>query len=66
VQDVLSFSLLSKKLNIKIYGNIIFSVLLYSCETWWFLLKEELRLRVFVNMMLRRIFGPKRDAVTGE
>jgi len=39
---------------------------LYVCETWSLTLREELRLRVFENMVLRRIFGPKRDEVTGE
>jgi hypothetical protein len=41
-------------------------VVLYGCETWWLTLREELRLRVFENMMLRKIFGPKRDQVTSE
>jgi hypothetical protein len=37
-----------------------------GCETWWLTLREERRLRVFENRVLRRIFGPKRDEVTGE
>ena len=41
-------------------------VVLYGCETWLLTLKEERRLRVFENRVLRRIFGPKRDKVTGE
>jgi hypothetical protein len=41
-------------------------VVLYECETWSLTLREENRLRVFENRMLRRIFGPKRDEVTGE
>ena len=41
-------------------------MLLYGCETWSLTLKEERRLRVFENMVLRRVFGPKRDEVTGE
>jgi hypothetical protein len=41
-------------------------VVLYGCETWSLTLREEHRLRVFENMVLRRIFGPKRDVVTGE
>ena len=41
-------------------------VVLYGFETWSFTLREERRLRVFENMVLRRIFGPKRDEVTGE
>ena len=40
--------------------------LLYGCETWSLTLREERRLRVFENRMLRRVFGPKRDKVTGE
>ena len=46
--------------------TIIFPVVLYGCETWTLTLKEEHRLRVFENRVLRRIFGPKRDEVTGE
>jgi hypothetical protein len=45
---------------------IILPVVLYVCETWSLTLKEELRLRVFEDRMLGRIFGPKRDDVTGE
>ena len=59
-------SLLSKKLNIKVYRTIIFSVVLYGCETWSLTLREERRLRVFENRVLRRVFGPKRDKATGE
>jgi len=52
---------------VKIHRTIIFPVLLYGCETWSLTLREEeLRLRVFENRVLRRIFGPKRDEVTGE
>jgi hypothetical protein len=51
---------------IKIYRTIILSVLLYGCETWLFILREESRLRVFGRRVLRRIFGPKKDEVTGE
>jgi hypothetical protein len=58
--------LLSKNLKIKIYRTIILPVVLYGCETWWLTLREELRLRVFENRVLRRVFGPKRDDVTGE
>ena len=65
VQNLLSFSLLSKYLKIKIYRTIILPVVLYGCETWSLTLREERRLRVFENRMLRRIFGPKRDEVTG-
>jgi len=66
VQNLLSSSLLSKNLKIKICRNIILSVVLYGCETWLLTLREERRLRVFENRVLRRIFGPKRDEVTGE
>jgi hypothetical protein len=66
VQNVLSSRLLSKNLKIKIYRNIILPVVLYWCETWSLTLREERRLRVFENRVLRRVFGPKRDGVTGE
>jgi hypothetical protein len=66
VQDLLSYSLLSKNTKIKIYRTIILSVVLYGCETWSVTLREEHRLRVFENRVLWRIFGPKRDGVTGE
>jgi hypothetical protein len=46
--------------------TIIFPVVLYGCGTWSLTLREEQRLRVFENKVLRRIFGPKRDEVTGE
>jgi hypothetical protein len=46
--------------------TIILSVVLYGCETWYVTLRGENRLRVFENRVLRRIFGPKRDEVTGE
>ena len=61
-----SSNLLSKNLNIKIHRTIILPVVLYGCETWSLTLREERRLRVFENRVLRRIFGPKRDEVTGE
>ena len=57
--------LLSKNLKIKIYRTIILPVL-YGCETWSLTLREERKLRVFENMVLRRIFGPRRDEVAGE
>ena len=66
VQNHLSSRLLSKNLKIKIYRTIILPVVLYGCETWSLTLREERRLRVFENRVLRRIFGPKRDEVTGE
>jgi hypothetical protein len=51
---------------VKIYKTIILPVALYGCETWSLTLMEEHRLRVYENRVLRRIFGPKRDEVTGE
>ena len=53
-------------LKIKIYRVIILPVVLYGCETWSLTLREGRRLRVFENRVLRRIFGPKWDDVTGE
>jgi hypothetical protein len=66
LQNLLSSSLLSKNVNIKIYRTIILPVVLYGCESWSLTLREECRLRVFENEVLRRIFGPKRDEVIGE
>ena len=66
VQNLLSSSLLTKKLKIKIYRTIILPVVLYGCETLSLTLREERRLRVFEKRVLRRVFGPKRDEVTGE
>jgi hypothetical protein len=51
---------------IKIYRTIILPVVLYGCEAWTLTLREESRLKVFENRVLRRVFGPKRDEVTGE
>ena len=65
VRNLLCSSLLSKELEIKIYRNIIMPVLC-RYETWSLTLREERRVRVFENGVLRRIFGPKRDEVTGE
>ena len=50
-----------KNLKMKIYKTIIFPVVLYGCETWSLTLREECRLRVFENRILRRIFRPKRE-----
>jgi hypothetical protein len=58
--------LLSKNIKIKIYRIIIFTLVLYGCETWSLTLTEERRLRVFEKRVLRRIFGPKRDEGKGE
>jgi len=65
VQNLLSFSLLSKNLKIKTYRTIILPVVLYGCETWLLTLREKRRLRVYENRVLRRIFGPKRDENKG-
>ena len=64
MQNILSSSLLSKNLNIKIYRTIIFPVVLYGCETWSLSFREERCLTVFENRVLRDIFGPKRDELT--
>ena len=55
-----------KNINIKIYRNKLRSVVLYGYETWSLTLREESRLRLFENKVLRGIFGPKRDEVTRE
>jgi hypothetical protein len=52
---------MSKNLKIKIYKTVILPVVLYGCETWSLILREEHRLRVLENRVLRRIFGPKRE-----
>jgi hypothetical protein len=54
---------MSINIKISIYKTIILPVVLYGCETWSLTLREEHRLRVFENRVLRRIFGPKRDGV---
>jgi len=66
VQNLSSSRLLSKNLKIEIYRTIILPVVLYWCEIWSLTLREERKLRVFENMVLRRIFGPRRDEVTEE
>jgi hypothetical protein len=66
VQNLLSSNLLSKNLKIKIYRAIILPVVLYGCETRSLTLREERRLSVFENRVLKKVFGPKRDEVTGE
>ena len=62
----MSSRLLSKNLKIKIYRTIILPVVLYGCETWSLTLREERKMRVFENMVWRRIFGPRRDEITRE
>jgi hypothetical protein len=66
VQNVLPSSLLAKNVKIKIYRTIILQVVSHGCKTWSLTLREECGLRVFQNRVLRRIFGPKGDEVTGE
>jgi hypothetical protein len=64
IQNLLSSRLLSRNLKIRIYKTIILIVGLYVCEAWSLTLREEHRLRVSGNRVLRRIFGPKRDEMT--
>jgi len=66
VQNLLYSSLLSKNIKIKIYRTIILPVALYGCEAQLLTLREEHRLTVFKNRLLRRIFEPKRGEVTVE
>jgi len=66
VRNLQSFSLLSKNIKLKIHRTVILPIVLYGCETWLLTLKEEHRISVFVNRVLRRTFGPKREKVTGE
>jgi hypothetical protein len=61
VQNLLSSRLILKNLKIKIYKSVILPAVLYGCETWSLTLREEHRLRIFENRVLRRIFGPKRE-----
>ena len=64
VQNLLFSSLLSKTLKIKVYITIILPVVLYGCETWSLTLREERRLWMFENRVLRRVFGPRWYEVT--
>jgi hypothetical protein len=66
VSESFVIPLLSRNVKVKMYKTIILPVVLYGCETWSLALREEHRLRMFENRVLRRIFGPKRDEVTGE
>jgi hypothetical protein len=65
VQNLLSSSFLPQNLEITIYRTVILPAVSYECETWSLILREECRLRVLENRVLRRIFGPRRDEVTG-
>ena len=60
------FQFAIKKLKMKIYRTIILPIVFYGCGTWSLTSREERRLRMFDNGVLRRIFGPKRDEVTQE
>ena len=66
LEKILSSRLLSKKLKVKAYKTVILPVVLYGCETWSLTLREVHRLRVFENKVLRKIFGAKKDEITGE
>jgi hypothetical protein len=66
VQSLFFSHLLSRNVKVEIHKTIILPVVLYGCETWSLTLREEHRLKVFENRVLKRIFGPQRDEVTGE
>ena len=66
LEKILSSYLLSKKLKVNTYRTIILPVVLYGCKTLSLTLREEHRLRVFENEVLRKIFWAKRDKITGE
>jgi hypothetical protein len=66
VQTLLSASLLSKNIKIKAYSTVIFPVFLFDCETWSLTLREEHRLWLFENSLLRNIFEPKRNELIRE
>jgi hypothetical protein len=61
----LSSRLLSRNIKIGIYKTIILPVVLYGCKTWSLILREERRLKVSEKRVVRRIFGLKRDEMTG-
>jgi hypothetical protein len=61
-----SFIYYPANINIKTFRTVVLPLVLYGCETWSLTLREECRLRVFENGVLRRIFGPKRDEITGK
>jgi len=62
----MSSSFISQNIQIKTYKTITLPVIWYECETWSLTLREECRLRVFENRVLRRIFGPKNHKITEE
>jgi hypothetical protein len=63
--ELLSSRLLSENKKIIIYETVILPVVVYRCETWSLILREEHRLVMFENRVSRRIFGQKRNEVTG-
>jgi hypothetical protein len=65
VQNLLSSRIQSKNVKIRIYNTIILPVVLYGCETWSLTLRDEYRLKVLENIVLRRIYGPKMDEIMG-
>ena len=65
LEKILSSRLLFKKLKVKTYKTIILLVVLYGCETWSLTLRQEHRLRVFENKVLRKIYGAKKGEITG-
>jgi hypothetical protein len=66
LENIWCSRLLPKNIKIRLYKTIILPVVLYGCETWSLTVKDERKLRVFENRALRRIFGPKRDEMTGD
>jgi hypothetical protein len=66
VQNLLSFSSLSKNIKNKIYTIVTLPAVLYGYEVWSLTVRKERRLRIFENRVLRRIFGPRREGVIGE
>jgi hypothetical protein len=66
VQNLLSAILQSTNIKIKIHRTVILPVVLYGCDAWSLTFREEHRLRVFENRVLRKIFGPKGDEVKEE
>jgi hypothetical protein len=66
VQNILSSNLLFQNIGIKTYRTMILPVVWYGCEDWSLTLREECKLRLSENRVLRKIFGPKRNEVTGE
>ena len=63
-EKILLSHLLSKKMKVNTYKTIVLPVVLYGCDTWSLMLREEHRLRVFENKVLRKIFGSRREEIT--